>query len=88
MWNSNKSNIYSEDLPIVMTNRMCFSSLTRYALYDSTMHSPRRTHVKTSMSPLDLERIHLGVPVTPPQPRIVWLDARRTGHGTGRAIVA
>jgi hypothetical protein len=34
-------------------------------------------------------RIHLGVPVTPPQPRkiridiiliIVWLDARRTGH--------
>ncbi len=52
---SNKSNIYSEDLLIVMTNRMCFSSSTWYALYDSTMCSPRRTHVNTSISPRDLD---------------------------------
>ena len=31
---------------------MCFSSSTRYALYDSTTGSPRKTHVKTSMSSL------------------------------------
>ena len=52
MCNSDKSNIYIEDLLIimaVMTNQMCFSSLTRYALYNFTTHSPRRTHVKTSM---------------------------------------
>jgi hypothetical protein len=53
MCDSNKSNIYSEDLLIVMTvmtNRMCFSSSTRYVLYDFTTRSaPRRTHVKTSM---------------------------------------
>jgi hypothetical protein len=37
-----KSNIYSEDLLIVMTvmtNRMCFSSSTRYALYNFTTRS-------------------------------------------------
>ena len=55
MWNSNKSNIYSKDLPIVMTNRMWFSSSTRYVVYASTTRSPRRTHAKTSMSPLDLD---------------------------------
>jgi hypothetical protein len=52
---SNKSNIYSKDLLIVMTNRMCFSSSTWYALYNSTMHPPRRTHVKTSILPRDLD---------------------------------
>ncbi len=52
---SNKSNIYNEDLLIVMTNRMCFSSSTWYALYDSTTHSPRRTHVKTLILPCDLD---------------------------------
>ncbi len=42
MWDSNKLNIYSEDLLIVMTvmtNRMCFFSSTRYALYDFTTRS-------------------------------------------------
>jgi hypothetical protein len=42
MCDSNKSNIYNEDLLVVMTimtNRMCFSSSTRYALYDYTTRS-------------------------------------------------
>jgi hypothetical protein len=34
---------------------MCFSSSTWYALYDSTTRSPKRTHVKTSILPCDLD---------------------------------
>jgi hypothetical protein len=39
MWNSNKSNIYSEDLPIAMTNRMCFPWLLMWNSNKSNIYN-------------------------------------------------